>query len=165
MTPSAPAPIRVGVVPMAELTSRSGLDFLRGMLDGELPAPPICVTGGFRATEVEKRRIVFEGEPAEAFYNPLGTVHGGWISTILDSALGCAVHSMLEPGQAYTTVDLKVNFVRPLLAGTGPVRAEARIVHHGGRIATSEARLLDARDRLVAHATSTCLIMAAQAKT
>jgi uncharacterized protein (TIGR00369 family) len=152
-------PARVGIVPYAEMAGMDGITFMHRMMAGEFPAPPICRTGSFQTTEAERGRVVFEGEPSEDFYNPLGTVHGGWISMILDSALGCVVHTMLEAGQAYTTVELKVNFVRPVLANTGRVRAEARIVHHGGRIATSEARLVDARGRLLAHGTSTCMIM------
>lgn len=152
-------PASVGIVPYADMAGMDGITFMRRMMAGELPAPPICRTGSFQTTEVERGRVVFVGEPSEEFYNPLGTVHGGWISMILDSALGCVVHTMLEAGQAYTTLELKVNFVRPVLANTGRVRAEALIVHLGGRIATSEARLVDARGRLLAHGTSTCLIM------
>jgi uncharacterized protein (TIGR00369 family) len=152
-------PATVGIVPYAEMAGIDGITFMRRMMAGDLPAPPICRTGSFQATEVEPGRVVFEGEPSEDFHNPLGTVHGGWISMILDSALGCVVHTMLEAGQAYTTLELKVNFVRPVLATTGLVRAEALIVHLGGRIATSEARLADARGRLLAHGTSTCMIM------
>ncbi len=152
-------PSHVGVVPHAEMTGMDGLTFMHRMMTGDFPAPPICRTGSFQTTLAERGRVVFEGEPTEDFYNPLGTVHGGWISMILDSALGCVVHTMLEAGQAYTTVELKVNFVRPVLAGMGRVRAEATIVHLGGRIATSEAKLVDARGRLLAHGTSTCMIM------
>jgi len=153
------APAEVGVVAYETMAAMDGLAFMHRMMRGELPAPPICRTGSFQATEVERGRVVFLGEPSEAFYNPLGTVHGGWISMILDSALGCVVHTMLEAGQAYTTVELKVNFVRPVLARTGLVQAEASIVHMGGRLATSEAKLTDPRGRLLAHGTSTCMIL------
>lgn len=159
MTREFAPPSEVGVVPYERMAGMDGVTFMHLMMQGQLPAPPICRTGSFQATEVERGRVVFLGEPSEQFYNPLGTVHGGWISMILDSALGCVVHTMLEAGQAYTTVELKVNFVRPVLAQTGRVRAEAAIVHMGGRIATSEAKLTDARGRLLAHGTSTCMVM------
>jgi uncharacterized protein (TIGR00369 family) len=113
--------------------------------------------------EAEHGRAVFEGVPSDGFRNPLGTVHGGWMSTILDSALGCAVQSTLKAGQAFTTVDLSVSFVRAVHQSTGKVRCEAKAIHVGGRIATAEARLVDAEGKLYAHGTTTCLVMPAPA--
>jgi uncharacterized protein (TIGR00369 family) len=144
----------------AEAAGRlAGLPFLEAIRDGRLPPPPVTRLLGFALTEVEAGRAVFECEPAEAHYNPIGSVHGGVISTLLDSALSCAVHSTLPAGTAYTTAELKVNFVRPLVTGTGRVRAEGRVIHVGGRLATAEARLTDAGGRLYAHAVGTCLVL------
>jgi uncharacterized protein (TIGR00369 family) len=138
--------------------SSSGLAFLQAILRGEAPPAPIAELLGFRLSEVEAGRVAFEGRPAACHYNPIGTVHGGWAATLLDSAMGCAVHSVLEAGVAYTTLEFKVNLVRPITAATGPVRAEGTLVHRGRRTATSEARLVDAAGRLLAHATCTCLL-------
>jgi uncharacterized protein (TIGR00369 family) len=151
-----------GVVPPAETTSMDGIDFLRAMLEGRYPAPPIARAMGFLLTEVGEGLAVFEGTPTADFLNPLSTVHGGWAATILDSALGCCVHTLIRKGQAYTTVEMKVNYVRALMPDTGPVRCEGRVIHAGSRIATSEGRLIDAKGRLIAHGTETCLIFEAR---
>lgn len=151
-----------GVVPPAEATSMDGIDFLKAMLAGRYPAPPIARAMGFLLTDVGEGLAVFEGTPTADFLNPLSTVHGGWAATILDSALGCCVHSLIRRGQAYTTVEMKVNYVRALLPDTGPVRCEGRVIHAGSRIATSEAKLTDAKGRLIAHGTETCLIFEAR---
>jgi len=150
----APAP-----VPMRELASRGGLELLRGVMTGELPPAPISQTLDFFLAEVEPGRVVFQGNPRPAFYNPLGSIHGGWMATLLDSCVGCAVHSMLPVGKGYTTVELKVNFVRAVMPDSGPLRAEGKIINLGGRIGTAEGRLVDASGRLYAHATTTCLIL------
>ena len=113
---------------------------------------------GFTLTEVEPGRAVFECEPSESQYNPIGSVHGGVISTLLDAALSCAVHSTLPAGTAYTTAELKVNFVRPVVVETGRLRAEGRVIHGGSRLATADARLTDLAGKLYAHAVGTCLI-------
>lgn len=136
----------------------SGLDQLQSMLDGHVPGPPIAATVGFTLTELAHGRVVFEGTPTLAVYNPIDSVHGGWMATLLDSACGCAVHSVLEPGQAYTTLELKTVFHRALKAET-PVRAEGRIVQAGRRAAFSEADLRGLDGTLYATATSTCLVM------
>jgi uncharacterized protein (TIGR00369 family) len=136
----------------------SGMEVLRKMTDGELPPPPIAKTLDFGLELIEEGRAIFTGTPAEYQYNPIGVVHGGWASTLLDSALGCAVHSMLPAGSAYTTVELHINFVRPITVETGTVRAIAEILHMGRRLATAEARLVDANDKLLAHATTTCMV-------
>lgn len=140
--------------------SAAGLDVLEAMARGELPAPPIAETLGFGGLEVGDGRAAFVLDPAEFHYNPIGTVHGGVICTLLDSALGCAVHSTLPAGARYTTLELKVNFVGAVTVGTGHVRAEAEVLHRGRRVATAEARLVaEDSGRLLAHATTTCLVM------
>ena len=136
----------------------SGVEQLRLGLEGKAPIAPIAKTVGFELVEVEEGRVVFEGAPSLAMYNPIGTVHGGWIATLLDSACGCAVHSLLKPGQAYTTLELKTVFHRALSAGI-TVRAEGRIIQHGRRAAFSEARLKGLDGKLYATATSTLLVM------
>jgi uncharacterized protein (TIGR00369 family) len=140
----------------------AGLPFLEAIRDGRLPPPPVSRLLGFTLAEVENGRAVFECEPSEAHYNPVGTVHGGVISTLLDSALSCAVHTTLPAGTGYTTAELKVNFVRPVVIGTGRLRAEGRVIHAGSRLATAEARLTDSAGKLYAHAVGTCLIFTAR---
>jgi uncharacterized protein (TIGR00369 family) len=137
----------------------SGIAYLQAMQSGELPPPPIAVLLGMTITEVSEGRVVFVAEPSEYHYNPLGTVHGGVMATLLDSALGCAVQSMLPTGTSYTTVELKVNYLRPVTERTGTIYAEGKIIHVGGRIATAEGRLTDAVGKLYAHATTTCIIL------
>ena len=136
-----------------------GLTFLGRMAAGEVPPPPIAAMLGMTVLEVEAGRVVFGLEPAEYHYNPIGSVHGGVFATLLDSACGCAVHSTLAPGSGYTTLDLSVKFLRGLSADSGPVRCEGLVVHRGRRTALAEARLTDAAGRLVAHATSSCLLL------
>jgi len=138
-----------------------GLDLLQAMIRGEVPDPPITRTLDFYLLEVERGRAVFQGEPKFAHYNPIGSVHGGWHATLLDSAMACAVHTLVEPGAGYTTLEFKVHCVRPLTAKTGPVRAEGRIVASGKRTATAEGRLVDAEGRLYSHGTTTCLFVEA----
>jgi uncharacterized protein (TIGR00369 family) len=138
----------------------SGLEHLREIAAGEIPPPPIAALLNMSIVEIEKGHAAFEGEPGEEHYNPIGVVHGGYAATLLDSALGSAVHSTLDASEAYTTLTLETKFVRPILASTGTVRAEAHVVHRGRRQATAEARLTDvASGKLLAHATSTCLVM------
>ena len=137
----------------------SGIAYLKAMQSGEFPPPPIAVLINMWITEVSEGRVVFTAEPSEYHYNPLGTVHGGVMATLLDSALGCAVQSMLPAGTSYTTLELKVNYLRPITAKTGTVYAEGKIIHVGGRIATAEGRLTDARGKLYAHGTTTCIIL------
>ncbi len=140
----------------------TGLAFLEAIRDGRLPPAPVSQLMGFALTEVEAGRAVFECEPSASHYNPIGSVHGGIISTLLDSALSCAVHSTLPAGTGYTTAELKVNFVRPVVTGTGRLRSEGRVIHAGSRLATAEARLTDASGKLFAHATGTCLVFTAR---
>ncbi len=136
----------------------AGLDFLREMVAGRLPGPPIAALLGFGLEEVEDGRAVFVFEPGEEHYNPIGSVHGGVFATLLDSAAGCAVHTTLPLGTAYTSLDLSTRFLRPLTAGTGKVRAIGTVLSRGRRTALAEAGLYDAEDRLLAHATSTCML-------
>jgi uncharacterized protein (TIGR00369 family) len=136
----------------------SGLEYLQRMIAGELPRPPISSLMNFGLTELREGHAVFTAEPAEYHYNPIGVVHGGLAATLLDSAMGCAVHSTLPAGAGYTTLEIKVNYVRPMTAETGEVRCEARVIHVGGRTATAEGRVIDASGKLYAHATTTCMI-------
>ncbi|TCT09266.1 uncharacterized protein (TIGR00369 family) [Tepidamorphus gemmatus] len=148
----------IGVLPLARIRDMDGLSQLEAVIAGTFPAPPIARTLGFMLREVEPGRALFAGLPGFDHLNPLGTVHGGWAATLLDSALGCAVHTTLKVGEAYTTIEFKVNLVRPLLPDTGEVVCEGRIVHRGARIATSEASLRGADGRLYAHGSETCMI-------
>ena len=136
----------------------SGLEIFERIRDGRLPAPPIADLIGFTMSEFEFGRAVFVATPNARAYNPLGSVHGGYAATLLDSCMGCAVHSTLKAGQAYTTIELKVNFVRALSEHTGEVSAEGKIINVGRQLATAEGRLTDARGRLLAHGVTTCLI-------
>jgi uncharacterized protein (TIGR00369 family) len=147
-----------GLVPQDVLQSLSGFELLQGIGNGRFPAAPIAVLLGFYPVEIEPGRVVFAALPRAHHYNPLGSVHGGFISTLLDSCMGCAIHSKLTAGNAYTTLELKVNFVRPVSEATGEVRAEGKIIHLGRQVATAEGRLVDGRGRLLAHATTTCMI-------
>lgn len=143
----------------ARMAGRSGLEFLEGIAAGEIPPPPIMSTLGFEGVAFGVGWARFELTPAEHHYNPIGSVHGGVAATLLDSALGCAVHSALPAGAAYTTVDLRVTFVRPLAADTGPVRCEGRVIHVGSRIATAEGRITDPSGAIYAHGSATCLVV------
>ena len=139
-------------------TGLSGLEYLHKIVAAELPPPPIGVLMDFRIAEISEGRAVFLVTPAEFHYNPIGVVHGGVAATLLDSAMGCAVHSTLPAGASYTTLEIKVNYVRAMSAETGEVRCEAKTVHVGGRTATAEGRIVDAAGKLYAHATTTCII-------
>ncbi len=147
-----------GVTPLDQVKHLSGLDFMQGILEARFPSAPIMAALKFELVEVEHGRAIFEGEPEFAFYNPIGSVHGGYAATLLDSCMGCAVHTTLPPGQAYTTLEFKINFVRAMTDRTGRVRAEGRVIHPGSRVATAEGNLCDASGKLLAHATTTCMI-------
>ena len=142
----------------ADLAVHSGIELLRRLLDGLYPAPPIAALMNFTITEVDSGRVVFRGLPGERHLNPLGGVHGGWAATIMDSALGCCVHSTLEPGEGYATVELKVNLTRPITPRTGLVTCTGTVVNRGRTIAVSEARLTDKDGKLLAFGTETCSI-------
>ena len=147
-----------GLASLEDLRTCSGVDFFHAMGNGELPMPHIGETLEFWPVEWEVGRMVFQGTPHMRHYNPIGSVHGGWIAAILDSAVGCAVHSTLPKGTGYTTVELKLNYVSAVTAETGPLRAEGKVIHVGKQLATAEGRLHDARGRLYAHASTTCLV-------
>lgn len=137
-----------------------GLTFMRALMEGELPPPPIAELLGFRPVEVAEGRAVFALDPAERHYNPIGSVHGGVPATLLDSAMGCAVQTTLPAGTGYTTLELKVNFVRAITAASGRVLCEGEVVHRGGKVATAEGRVwVEETGRLHAHGTTTCLIL------
>ena len=137
----------------------AGIDFLRKIAGGELPQPPIASTLDYALLEVEQGRAVFGFKPAEIHYNPIGMVHGGIPCTLLDSAMGCAVHSTLPVGVGYTTLELKVNIVRAIGKDTGFLRAEGKLIHAGRSTAVAEGRLVDEAGKLYAHATTTCMIL------
>jgi uncharacterized protein (TIGR00369 family) len=138
----------------------AGIEYLRAISDGELPAPPIARMLDFEILEVDPGRVLFAMEPAEWMYNPIGSVHGGVAATILDSCMGCAVHTTLEAGVGYTTADLHVRYIRAMSDSSGRVLAEGRVVHSGRRMATAEGRLFTESDgRLIAHATTGCVIL------
>ena len=136
----------------------SGMDYIQAIFAGEVPAPPISELMGFRGVFAEPGHAVFEMEPGPQHYNPIGSVHGGIALTLLDSAMGCAVHTTLGAGVGYTTLEVKTNFVRPISADTGVIRCEGVVLHSGSRIATAEGKLTDAAGKLLAHGTTTCLI-------
>jgi uncharacterized protein (TIGR00369 family) len=147
-----------GVVDREVLRQQSGLDFLRGIIDGRFPAAPIAALIGFRLTRADPGLVTFESTPEFRHYNPIGTVHGGFMATLLDSCMACAVQTTLAPGQGYTSLEIKVNFVRALTEAAGPLRAIGKVLHAGRRQGTAEGSLLDAQDKLYAHGTTTCMI-------
>ena len=137
----------------------SGIEYVQAIVTGELPAPPISELMGFRLVLAEPGRAVFEMEPGPQHYNPIGSVHGGVYATLLDSAAGCAVHTMLPAGVGYTSLDLTVKFLRPITVDTGRVRCIGTVPHLGGRTALAQAELLDGRDRLLGTAVSSILLI------
>ena len=155
-------PFVTGLASDDEIATRSGLQFLTDMANGVLPQPPMCATLGFRLVEVADGYARFDGEPEFRHYNPIGTVHGGFAATLLDSALGCAIFSTLAKGEAWTTLELKLNMVRPITKDTGTVRAEGRIIHRGRTVATADGTVKDQAGKLYAHASTTCMIFPAK---
>jgi uncharacterized protein (TIGR00369 family) len=151
-----------GVVPKETIVAQTGLEFLKAMVAGVVPQAPMAATLGFRLVDAGEGRATFEGMPEFRLYNPIGTVHGGFAASLLDSALGCAIFSTLAKGETWTTLELKLNFVRAMSKDTGAVRAEGRIVHRGRTVATSEGTLKDGAGKLYAHATTTCMIFPAR---
>ncbi len=147
-----------GVATARMIEGKTRLAVIQAMLRGEVPYPPIARTLSFMLVEVDAGGAVFQGTPLAEHYNPLGSVHGGWFATLLDSALGCAVHTMMAPGRAYTTAELNVNLVRAITTKVPRVRAQGRVIHCGRQLATAEARLVGPDGRLYAHATTTCLV-------
>ncbi len=137
----------------------SGLDYLQAMGDGKIPFPPLLHTLDFKPTHLEKGKVIFSFQPQEFHYNPIGSVHGGIISAILDSAMGCTLHSILEAGTGYTTLELKVNFLKAITTRIEELHAVGKIIHSGGRTALVEAQLIDKDNTVYAHGLSTCLIL------
>jgi uncharacterized protein (TIGR00369 family) len=142
------------------LKELSGLEFLKAIAEGRAPMAPLPRLLGFQPAEVDKGRAVFTATPGEEHYNPIGSVHGGYTAALLDTCMACAVHSLLPPGQGYTTLEFKVNFLRAISKDAGALKAEGNIIHLGRQTATAEGRITDSRDRLLAHATTTCLVFA-----
>lgn len=136
----------------------AGLDLLRSWRDGLVPSPPIGALVGMSLTEVDSGRVVMRLTPAEYHYNPIGSMHGGILATLLDSVMGCAVHSTLPQGRAYTSLEIKVNYVRAVTNASGELAAEGKVVHGGRRSAVAEAKVVDAKGRLCATASTTCLV-------
>ena len=155
---------QAGVARPEQVAGKSGLEIMQAMLAGELPYPHIVETLDFALLSVAKGTAVFQGTPQLKHYNPLGSVHGGWYATLLDSALGCAVHTMLNAGQGYTTAELGINIVRAASMKSGPLRAIGAVIHCGRQLATAEARIVGADGKLYAHGTTTCLVFAVAAR-
>jgi uncharacterized protein (TIGR00369 family) len=151
---------RVGMesIPLEDVTTLSGLELMQRVIAGTYAAPTIAERMNFALVEATEGRVVFQGMPSNRHLNPLGGVHGGWAATILDSALGCCVHTLLAPGEAYSTAEMKINYTRPITPQTGIVTAEGKIVHKGRTLAVSEARLTDQNGKLLAFGTETCSI-------
>jgi uncharacterized protein (TIGR00369 family) len=135
-----------------------GKEYMTALMRGEMPAPPIAVLMGFRITEIGEGGVVMVLDPSERTYNPLGTVHGGVAATVLDSVMGCAVHTTLPPGRGYTTLEIKINYLRAMSEQTGPVRAEGKLVHAGRSTAMAEGRIVDSTGKIYAAGSTTCLL-------
>jgi uncharacterized protein (TIGR00369 family) len=157
------APRAYGVADPAEARLLSGREFLQAIMDGRLPAPPIAETMSFWLTEIGDGFAAFEGDAGPHLLNPLGIVHGGWALTLIDSAAGCAAHTLVPAGSSYATIETKANFSRPIGKDAGRVRAEGRAVARGRRIISCEARVVDAKGDLLAHGTSTLMVLADKA--
>ncbi len=147
-----------GVATKDQIAGKTGLETIEAMLRGEIPYPYISDTMDFGIVQVAYGEVVFQGIPQLKHYNPLGSVHGGWYATLLDSAVGCAVHTMMPAGRGYTTAELSVNIVRAASAKTGPLRAIGKVIHCGRQLATAEGRIVGPDGKLYAHATTTCLV-------
>jgi uncharacterized protein (TIGR00369 family) len=156
---SQPTPkIQYGVTPPEVMACMPGIDFVRGIFDGTLPEPPIMQTVEPFDCSAEPGVVVMHSIPGFRHYNPIGSVHGGYAATLLDSAMGLAIHSTLPPGTGYTTLEFKISFIKGMTSDSGPVRTEGRTLNVGRRAATAEARITDSKGRLLAHATTTCLV-------
>jgi len=154
-----PAPrVEYGVTPTHVMASMTGLDFVRAIFEGKLPAPPIMQNVEPFDSTAETGHVVFHSVPGFRHYNPIGSVHGGYAAILLDSAMGLAVQSMLPQGSGYTTLEFKISFIRGMSKDTGTIRTEGRVLNAGRRAATAEARITDDKGKLIAHATTTCLV-------
>ena len=147
-----------GLANPEQLAGQTGLQQMQAMLSGGMPYPHIAETLDFSLVEIESGKAVFQGTPQLMHYNPMGTVHGGWYATLLDSAVGCAIHTMMPVGRGYTTAELSVNIVRAASHKTGPLRAIGSVIHCGKQLATAEGRIVGPDGKLYAHATTTCLV-------
>ena len=147
--------------PRSAMRKMTGVEFLRGLMNGTLPPPPFASTTRILPLEAEEGRVVFEGTPGTDFYNPMGVVHGGWIATLLDTAMACAVHSALKAGEAFTTLSMNITYARPVTEATGLLRCEGIVLHAGGRIAGAEGKIYDRSGNLIAHGSETCVVMRA----
>jgi uncharacterized protein (TIGR00369 family) len=147
-----------GIAQPEQVMGLTGLELMQAVLAGTLPYAPIAATLDFSLIEVSAGKTIFQGTPQLKHYNPLGTVHGGWYATLLDSAVGCAVHTMLPAGRAYTTAELSVNIVRAASHKSGPLRAIGTVIHCGKQLATAEGKIVGSDGKLYAHATTTCLV-------
>ena len=150
---------QAGLARPEQTAGRTGMEIMQAMLVGELPYPHIADTLDFSLVEVGPGSAVFQGTPQLVHYNPLGSVHGGWYATLLDSALGCAIHTLLPIGSTYTTAELGLNIVRAASSRTGPLRAIGKVIHCGRQLATAEARIVGPDGKLYAHGTTTCLVL------
>src|SRR6201996_2686385 len=155
---SAPRKNEYGVTPTETMAAMPGIDFVRAIFSGKLPEPPIMQTVEPFDCTADPGMVVIHSVPRMRHYNPIGSVHGGYAATLLDSAMGLAVHSTLAPGMGYTTLEFKISFIRGMTKDTGPVRTEGKTMHVGRRTATAEASITDDKGRLLAHATTTCLV-------
>jgi uncharacterized protein (TIGR00369 family) len=158
MDDTASPPVEYGVTPTDIMASMPGVDFVRAIFSGKFPQPPIMQTVEPFDSSADPGVVVMHSIPGFRHYNPIGSVHGGYAATLLDSAMGLAVHSMLPAGTGYTTLEFKISFIRGMSKDTGPVRTEGRVLNVGRRAATAEARITDSKGRLLAHATTTCLV-------
>jgi uncharacterized protein (TIGR00369 family) len=158
MTDTPDHKIEYGVTPIEVMASMKGIDFLRDMFTGKLPAPPILQNIEPFDYSIEPGAVAFSSVPGSRHYNPIGSVHGGYAATLLDSVMACAIHSTLPKGTGYTTLEFKISFVRGMTDTTGAVRSEGRVLNAGRRAATAEGRIVDAKGRLLAHGTTTCLV-------
>ena len=147
-----------GVTPIETIKSVKGLEYMQGILSRVYPSPMMMKSLNFHLVHVEPGRADMEGVPDERFYNPMGTVHGGYAATLLDSCMGCAAHTTVPKGMGFTTLEIKINYSRPMSKDTGKVRAEGRVINGGRQIITAEGRLVDASGKLYAHGTTTCLV-------
>jgi uncharacterized protein (TIGR00369 family) len=154
----SPEPIQYGLTPIETMARMAGIDFVRGIFDGSLPTPPIMQSVKPFDCTAEPGVAILHAIPGLQHYNPIGSVHGGYAAILLDSAMGLAVHSALPAGTGYTTLEFKISFIRAMTSDTGRIRAEGRTLNVGRRAATAEARITDAGGRLLAHATTTCLV-------
>ncbi|MBM2765029.1 PaaI family thioesterase [Burkholderia anthina] len=152
----------IGIVTRDVLLSEDGLTFMKGLLDGRHPYPPFADMIEIEFSEIDVGHAVFIGRPTPRFFNPIGSIQGGWAATILDAAMGFATHATLKIGEGWTTIEMKINYVRPVLPASGLVRCEGKVIHRGGRIATADGRLLDEQGKLLAHGSETCMIFPAE---